>query len=202
MGKILFTIIFFVACLAFRGVWNEKQKTAKDLRDVRKSLESVAVDKSIQKAIHNSITVDDIRKYIDSINIVNYDSFREYWISQRYMEYSVQTTENGLKSLMLDNKDLTKEQVLSQIRICLESKLTDIKLSEAFTNLIVALYEESEKIERDEAQYHSSFGKEDDSDPELHPIEPKTGESEEDDITERTVDDLLSTGTVEDVEDQ
>lgn len=201
MGKFLITIIIVVGCIIFRVIWDDKNKNVDVIRELRESLDDITVDKSIEKFIWNCIDNEDIGKYIDAITILNYESFKEYWISQKYMEISNKIGKDGLNWLSLTNDNLTKEQVLSQIRIALEGKMSDIKLSKAYTDYIVSAYEESKKIEADEVKYHSSFGAEDSSDPELHPVEAKTGASEDEEIVEKSVEDLLSTGTVEDVED-
>lgn len=134
-------------------------------------------------------------------NLVSYDLFKEDSIELLYLNLYDDINENRYNWLQQDSYDIkiSDDDVSLLLREILNSKEVDVKLADMFVNRVTDNIKESEQLEQEAIIYHKSFGDEPNGSPILHPMNTNNEESELDEIREKSLEDLLSVGTVEDI---
>lgn len=96
---------------------------------------------------------------------------------------------------------ITKEKFANFVLAILNSKEFDDYLSNEYVKIVVANIAEIEKNEDSAIEYNKNFSNDLEGEPILHPKESNSDNTESDDIHETSIEELSSTGTIEDVEE-
>lgn len=140
----------------------------------------------------------------ETINLFSYESFRDICIYGIKNKVSEKISQEGYDWLKLSEdklKIITKDDILSLTESALKSEQFDAIMANRFFDIVKDSVNEMEKEENNAIKYNSEFSKDPDGDPELHPRESNIDHSGDDDIDEISLEDLSSTGTIEDVDE-
>lgn len=183
------SIIIIVVILSYLIIIYKKRVISHELNNV--ILESMIKNKLISLITNNELIFD--------IPICDYQLFKEY-----YDEVLINVIIDNIKkqgiSYLGDSKiKVNLNSIIPLVRMELKSESINTLLSNKYLETINNNIREAEIEENNAIRYHQSFGEEPSGIPELHPKETSSEDSSNIPETYKTLDELMSTGTVEDI---
>lgn len=148
--------------------------------------------KFVQEAVHGSVD-----RAILSGGI-NYDFFKDNlaWSITEAISYDVETS--GLGWLHTEVEPLiTKKNLHMAIASIMNMPSIDSEIARLYVEKITNNISEAETHERNAIETNKEFISDTGKDEELHPRIPQPGEDSDEEILERSIEELSSTGTVE-----
>ena len=186
--------MFFIGCIY--GFTKVLYKASKTDEEITKDILREAIRKKIR------IIISDPKKFETEFHM--FEVFKEYYIDSIFNEILKNVEEKGLEEYLNCNKHLTidKNKFSKLLMNELTNQTTTNFFHQCYANWIKNNIEEAERLENDAIKYHNSFGEEPDGDPILHPkiLESDTTEKTKNEDIE--INDLLNTGTIEDIENE
>jgi len=121
--------------------------------------------------------------------------------------------EDSLKDIPMMSYELFRERCLESLlsiinkyknsKVKIESLKSDLEIDNELKTIFIReinkTMKAAEDIESEAVAYHKTFGEEPDSDPELHPKEPNSNSIVDQENEYKSLEELRSTGTVEDI---
>lgn len=156
-----------------------------------------------QKILRTAIQVK-IRSIISDPNRFSnefhmFDIFKDYYIKSVFDEISKNVEEHGAEYLKCKIAKIDKKQFSKLLLEELNNQTTTQYFHDCYIKWIQNNIKEAQRLEDEAVKYHNTFGIEPEGDPILHPKE-KNNDGIITDEKDTNVEDLLDTGTIEDLE--
>ena len=199
MIKIILYSLAVIVILAALIIVNAKYSALKELKKTTIGQIDVPLYNYIKSSIEDYNLTDE-----ETINLMSYESFRDICIFNIKNKVSNKINKDGYGWLKLSDdklKVITKDDILSLTESALQSEQFDALMANRFFDIVRDSVRTMELEENNAVKYNSEFSEDPDGDPELHPKEANSDHSGDTDIDEITLEDLSSTGTIEDYED-
>lgn len=167
-------------------------------RELKKTIDLLALETAIKNKILSIISEEDRFKKMEN---TAYAAFKEYYVWSIHDIMMDQIKQEGINYLKCTRIKLDLSFISDKIYAVLESPIISMKLSEYFYKDNIYTVEEAERIEQEAIEYNKTFGEEPEGEPELHPKESNSGDYTRYEDQYKSIEELSSTGTVEDLEE-